>query len=102
MGRGNQNHDWLSDKKSHADVIEKFQKEKFQIGAHKAYLVSRDALRYNLKTFTSLDYNTVSGLLLNPVTDLQSEIDKEVSKLDIGERVAVIPHAASIIPCFSG
>ena len=89
---------WMAGKQSHAEVMEHFQKEKFQIGAHKAYLVSRDASRYHLKTFTSLDYSTANELLLNPFTDLQSDINSEVSRLDDGERIAVLPHASSIMP----
>ncbi len=89
---------WMSGKISHAQVIESFRLEGFRIGPHKGYQISRDALQVNLMFCTDMDHSLARALLLNPVRDLQTAINLALEDLQLGDRVAILPHAASTIP----
>jgi len=90
--------DWALGKRSFAEVIEQFRVEGFRIGPHKAYQIARDASQIHLMLRSELDENLARALLLNPVKDLQTAVDVALADLQPGERVGVMPHAASTIP----
>jgi nickel-dependent lactate racemase len=90
--------DWALGKTSYAEVIEQFRIEGFRIGPHKAYQIARDASKFRLMSYTDLDKSFASALLLNPVEDLQTTINTALADLNPGERVGVLPYAASTIP----
>ncbi len=90
--------DWVLDKRSFAEVIEQFRVEGFRLGPHKAYQIARDASQIRLMLRSDLDENLARALLLNPVKDLQTAVDVALADLQPGERVGVMPHAASTIP----
>jgi nickel-dependent lactate racemase len=89
---------WMGGKKSFAEVLALFEKESVQISTLKAYLVARDASNFNLMIYSELDEKLALSLLLNPVKDLQKALNEAVKTLSPGERIAVMPHAASTIP----
>ena len=98
-GSGSQHYeDWMTGKLSYAEVIEQFQLEGFQIGPHKAYQIARDASKFRLMFISEMDENLMEALLLNPVRDFQTALDSALADLQPGERVGVLPHAASTIP----
>jgi nickel-dependent lactate racemase len=98
-GSGSQHYeDWMTGKLSYAEVIEQFQLEGFQIGPHKAYQIARDASKFRLMFISEIDENLMEALLLNPVRDFQTALDSALADLQPGERVGVLPHAASTIP----
>jgi nickel-dependent lactate racemase len=90
--------DWALDKRSYAEVINTFHDEGFRIGPHKAYQIARDASKIRLMTYTGMDTDLANALLLNPVVDLETGINIALADLKTGERVGVLPHAASTIP----
>ncbi len=90
--------EWTLGKRSFAEVIEQFQVEGFRIGPHKAFQIARDASQIHLMLYSGLDENLARALLLNPVKDLQTAVDAALADLQPGERVGVMPHAASTIP----
>lgn len=90
--------DWAIGKRSYAEVIQKFQAEGFRIGPHKAYQIARDASQFRLMFHSEMNETLARSLLLNPVSDLQTTVDAALADLQPGERVAVLPHAASTIP----
>lgn len=90
--------DWALGKNTYSEVIESFRKEGFRIGPHKAYQIARDASKFRLMTCTAMDSDLTNALLLNPVKDLQTAIDFALTNLDPGERVGILPYAASTIP----
>jgi hypothetical protein len=49
-----------------------------------------------------MDERLSRRLLLNPVQDLQTAVDRALSDLPPGQRVGVLPHASSTIPCVEG
>lgn len=90
--------DWALGKRSYAEVLEQFRVEGFRIGPHKAFQIARDASQIRLMLCSDLDENLARALLLNPVKDLQTAVDAALADLQPGERVGVMPYAASTIP----
>jgi nickel-dependent lactate racemase len=89
---------WSQDKESYEAIIRRFTDEGFRIGPHKAYQIARDASLVSLKFYSDMDINLSEALLLNPVEDLQMAVDTALDELKVGERVGILPHAASTIP----
>jgi lactate racemase len=90
--------EWVLGKKSFTEVIEQFQADGFRIGPHKAYQIARDASQARLMFCSEINETQARALLLNPVKDLQTAINIALADLEHGERVGVLPHAASTIP----
>ena len=98
-GSGSQHYeDWMAGKSSYAEVIEQYRLEGFRIGPHKAYQIARDASKFRLMFFSEMDKNHMEALLLNPVRDFQTAVESALAGLQPGERIGVLPHAASTIP----
>ncbi len=94
--------DWMAGKTSNQAVFEAFSAEGFQIGVHKAFQIARDAAKVNLKFYSEMPAANANKLLLNPVDDLQAAIDQALAGFQPGQRVGVLPHAASTIPYVRG
>lgn len=79
--------------RSHEAVIERFEREGFQVGRHKAFQISRDAARIHLTLVSDLDDDFARALLLNPQPDLQTAIDLALERLPSDARIGVMPAA---------
>lgn len=90
--------DWMSGMRTYDEIITRFIKEGFRIGAHKAFLIARDASRVNINFFSQLDMETANNMLLNPVSDLQGAVDEAFRNLKPGQRVGILTHASSTLP----
>jgi nickel-dependent lactate racemase len=93
--------EWMKDKHSYAEVLERFAAEGFRIGPHKAYQIARDASRVRLMFYSEMDSTLARSLLLNPVPDLQTAINIAVADLQPGAHIGILPHASSTIPYLS-
>ncbi len=89
---------WMQGMTGHAQVIERFQREGFRVGPHKAYQISRDAVRVHLYMLSELPQTFAGELLLNPVPQLQPAIDAALQHLAPGARIAIMPMASATIP----
>lgn len=83
---------------SHADVMATFTKNKFAVGPHKAYLVSRDGLTKNIHLYSCMPETKVRQLLLDPVQDLQTFIEHFLSNIPQNSRIAILPNGSTTIP----
>lgn len=79
--------------RSHEAVLDRFEREGFQVGRHKAFQVSRDAARVHSVLVSELDDEFVRALLLHPQPDLQTAIDWALEKLPCDARIGVMPAA---------
>lgn len=84
--------------RSHASVIEQFQREGFRIGPHKAFQIARDAVQVNLRWLSDMERELAELLLLNPISDLQSAVDAALAELGPAARVGILPLANATIP----
>ncbi|MCY3779297.1 MAG: nickel-dependent lactate racemase [Chloroflexi bacterium] len=100
-GSGNREYeDWMRDSRirSHADVFERFARDGFKVGRHKAFQVSRDAARIQTTLVSQLDDDLARTLLLQPQPDLQAAIDRALEQLPPSARIGVMPAANSTMP----
>lgn len=98
-GTGSQTYEtWMRGKHSYEQVLGRFSEEGFHIGAHKAYQIARDAVRFRLLSVTDMEPDFARFLLLNPVRGLQEAVDLAVADLGPGCRIGVMPAASSTIP----
>jgi hypothetical protein len=79
-------------------VIERFHREAFRVGPHKALQIARDALRVQVILKSEMDPDFVRKLLLTPVADIQETIDSALARLPKPVRVGILPNALSTIP----
>jgi len=89
---------WMRGKNSYAEVLERFNKEGFRIGPHKAFMIARDATKSRLLLVSEMDQDLAGRLLLNPVENLQAAIDTALRDFQAGDRVGIMTHASSTIP----
>lgn len=98
-GAGSQSfEDWITASTSLEQVLERFAREEFKIGPHKAFLIARDAARIRLFLHSQMPPQAVRRLLLNPVEDFQSALNQALARLPEGARIGILPHASSTIP----
>ncbi len=89
---------WARQCTSLEQVVERFMTEGFRIGPHKAYQIARDALRLNLLLVSDMPASFVRSLLLTPADSLEAALTQALTSLPPAARIAVLPHAASVIP----
>lgn len=89
---------WARQCASLDQVVARFMAEGFRIGPHKAYQIARDALRLNLLLVSEMPSSFVRSLLLTPVDSLEAALVQTLTALPSSARIAVLPHAASVIP----
>ncbi|MCX6550591.1 MAG: nickel-dependent lactate racemase [Acidobacteria bacterium] len=104
-GTGSQAYDdWMRhpDMTSHAAVIERFAREGYHIGPHKAFQISRDASRFTVLLHSAMAPAFVARLLLDPIPDVQAAIARAIAELQPGSRIGVMPRANATIPVLRG
>lgn len=96
-GTGSQHfEDWMLDMPSYAAVFERFEREGFQIGPHKAFQIARDAARVRVILISEMAADFVRRLLLQPASSLADAL-RQV-ELPPKPRVGVMPAANATIP----
>jgi nickel-dependent lactate racemase len=90
--------EWIADKTSHAQVIETFKREGYRIGAHKAFQISRDAIREHVLFVTEMQPGFVSKLLLQPCATINDALSLALRDLPPNARIGILPYANATIP----
>jgi len=90
--------EWVTGKESYNEVMQQFQAEGFRIGPHKAYQFARDTAQVRLMFCSEMEDELAQMLLLNPIMNLQIAVNMALADIQPGERVGVLPFAASTIP----
>ncbi len=92
---------------SHEAVLERYAREGYRIGPHKAFQISRDASRVRLLFVSDMAPDLAWRLLLNPVAGRpgmapRAQLDRALSMalagLPPGARIGVMPWANATIP----
>jgi nickel-dependent lactate racemase len=89
---------WMEGVTSYAEVFEKFRREGFRIGPHKAYQIARDASRAHVQLMSQMPPETVRRLLLDPAVTLDEALAVALARLPAGGRVGVMTLANATIP----
>jgi nickel-dependent lactate racemase len=100
-GSGSQAYEaWLGGPGMTSDeaVLERFAREGYRIGPHKAFQIARDASRFTVRWHTSMPPDLAARLLLAPAATLQSAIDEAAGRLAPASRIAILPRANATLP----
>jgi nickel-dependent lactate racemase len=83
---------------SHEAVIERFAREGYRVGPHKAFQIAREAARFTVRWHTAMPPALAGRLLLEPAAGFQSAIDEAAGRLAPGSRIGILPRANATIP----
>ena len=89
---------WMEGVTSYEAVFEKFKREGFRVGPHKAYQIARDASRVRVLILAQMPGELTRRLLLNPVASLGEALLIALHDTPPGGRVGVMPAGNSTIP----
>ncbi len=90
--------DWMAGVTSHQQVLERFAREPFRVGPHKAFLLSRDAARMRTVLVSEMAPELVQRFLLTPATNLDMALERVLPGLPEHARVGILPRASATIP----
>ncbi len=90
--------EWVGGMPSHQAVLERFQREGFRIGPHKAFQIARDAAGRRLLVVTDMPQGLAEKLLLTPCPNLEAALAISTRDLAAGSRIGVMPWANATIP----
>ena len=90
--------EWIAGKTSHAHVIETFKREGYRIGAHKAFQISRDAIRERVLFVTEMESDWVRKLLLNRYATIDEALSIALKDLPRDAYIGILPYANATIP----
>jgi len=92
---------FIHGKSSFSEVIEKFQKEPFRVGAHKAFLLAVQGIRNRIFLVSNMEEDKVSRLLLSPFPRVKDALDEAIKLFTSKPRIAIMPYAINTIPLVS-
>jgi lactate racemase len=90
--------DWVTGMASQQAVIERFQREGFRIGPHKAFQIARDAAPRRVLMVTEMPPEQVQKLLLTPSPSLDAALATALQGLSPTARIGILPWANATIP----
>ncbi|MGD0260317.1 MAG: nickel-dependent lactate racemase [Verrucomicrobiota bacterium] len=90
--------DWVAGMASHEAVIERFKREGFRIGPHKAFQIARDASPRRVLLMSQMPSEFVRKLLLTPYASLESALALALKGLPPSARIGIMPWANATIP----
>jgi nickel-dependent lactate racemase len=89
---------WMNGVSSHQEAIERFQREGFLVGPHKAVQIALDATRVKILLISELESSFVRKLLLTPVASIDEALETALVDLPEDANVGIMPQASSTIP----
>jgi nickel-dependent lactate racemase len=101
-GTGSQTYEnWMTGMDSHQAVLDRFQREGFRIGPHKAFQIARDAVSRRVFMVTDMPESLVKKLLLTPCDTLQRAVAKALEGQPPSTRIGIMPMANATIPALA-
>jgi len=89
---------WMTEASSLDEVIERFRREGFRLGAHKAYLFARDMVRAKVLLVSSLSEVLARKLFFTPFSTLSEALEAALAEHGQTAGVAVLPQASAVVP----
>ncbi len=83
---------------SHDAVVERFKREGYRIGPHKAFQISRDSRQFRVFWYSEMEPAFARRLLFEPAADFCRKINEVVALLPPGSRIGIMPAANATIP----
>jgi len=85
--------DWMKEAENPEEIIERI-KEKFIIGAHKAYLLAKEVQWAKVYLYSEMNPSEVKDSFLHPLADLK-EINKALKE---AKEIVLLPYATTTLP----
>jgi len=79
-------------------VLEAFQREGYRLGAHKAFMISRDASRERVLFVTEMPAELTRRCLLERCESLDAALAIALRGLAPNARIGIMPYANATIP----
>lgn len=89
---------FIEDVSTPDEVFEKFAREGFRVGPHKAFQIARIVKRVNVILVSSLSDEQTRRYLMTPAPDLQAAFSLASQSLPPHPRTAIMPYAVITIP----
>jgi nickel-dependent lactate racemase len=100
-GVGSQSYeDFMAGLHTWQEVYQKFEREEFKVGPHKAFQFARELARIRVYLLSGIPDERVSSLLLHPVHDLSRQIEEILNTFPSSPTVAILPKATNTLPAF--
>ncbi|MBI5303241.1 MAG: nickel-dependent lactate racemase [Chloroflexi bacterium] len=90
--------EYLRDVSSQHQVLERFQREPFRLGYHKAFQIARDATRARVLMVTDMPRDLTTRLLLDKCDSLDAALTLALRDLPRDARIGVMPAGNVTIP----
>ncbi len=90
--------EWVAGMASHQAVLERFQREGFRIGPHKAFQIARDTVTRRVLVVTDMPPALAQKLLLSTCPSLEAALAIATRDLSADSRIGVMPWANATIP----
>jgi nickel-dependent lactate racemase len=98
-GTGSERYEsWLAGMTTQEEVLERFAREEFRLGPHKAFLIARDALRVRVLVVSEMPAEQVRRLLLTPAANLDDALADVLAGLRPDARIGILPAANATVP----
>jgi nickel-dependent lactate racemase len=92
---------WMNGVSSHQEAIERFQREGFIVGPHKAVQIALDATRVKIILISEMESTYVRKLLLTPAASINEALVTTLVDIPADANVGIMPQASSTIPFVS-
>ena len=84
--------------KSQRDVLDRFTREPFRLGDHKAFQIARDATRVRVLMVTEMPPKLCARLLLSRCESLDAALDTALKDLPRAARIGIMPVGNVTVP----
>jgi nickel-dependent lactate racemase len=89
---------WMEGMASYGAVFERFEREGFRVGPHKAFQIARDASRVRVLLVSEMPPDFVRRLLLTPASSMEEALREVLGDLTPQARTGIMPLANATIP----
>jgi nickel-dependent lactate racemase len=98
-GSGSESYEnWVTVMSSYEAVLERFQREGYRTGPHKAFQIARDAAPRRLLVVTDMPPALSKKLLLTTCPSLDAAVETALADFGPAARIGIIPYANATIP----
>ncbi|CAG0992213.1 partial Lactate racemase, partial [Anaerolineae bacterium] len=94
--------EWITGMTSHAHVLERYKREGYRIGPHKAFQIARDATRVRMLFVTEMPVELTRRFLLTKIDSLDAALARALRDLAPNARIGIMPVGNVTIPELHG
>ena len=93
--------EWMTGAASPEEILGRYRREGFRLGAHKAAAIARVLCKAQVFLVSEMEESLVRSVLLTPQPSAQAALDAAFVRLGRQARVLAMPCAGSTLPCLA-